>query len=81
MSSKKSQTYILAAIEQANLSPMQSKHGCVIVSGGKIVSTGYNTFYKKNYLVPKSLSVHAEMSALFELFYQKKRKKGDIDSS
>jgi len=52
------------AIEQANRSAAPFKHGCVILSGKKIISEGYN-HTRKNI---GTFSVHAEMEALWKIY-------------
>lgn len=55
------------ASEMAKLSNMGTHLGCVITSGGKIISEGYNNSLRNkvgNYVGP---STHAEMSTILRL--------------
>jgi deoxycytidylate deaminase len=40
----KADQYLNMCIQQATLSPIHHRHGCIIVSGGKILSRGYNHY-------------------------------------
>jgi tRNA(Arg) A34 adenosine deaminase TadA len=53
------------AIKAAHRSEMPMKHGCVAVSGGKIIAKGYNTYrtYSKDGLI-NGCSCHAEIDVL-----------------
>lgn len=53
-------------MDEANKSTMKNQHGCVIVIGGKIVSTGHNTD-RTTIRNQTCCSVHAEMCALSRL--------------
>uniref|UniRef100_A0A6C0EJN8 CMP/dCMP-type deaminase domain-containing protein n=1 Tax=viral metagenome TaxID=1070528 RepID=A0A6C0EJN8_9ZZZZ len=54
------------ALREARKSPVQFRHGCVAVIGGKIVERGYNNYqtYSKDGLIGTSCSCHAEISVL-----------------
>ena len=65
--SKKDINYIHRACEESRKSDMLMKHGCVIVSGNKIIGKGtnnYRTQFKNNFIQNKVCSCHAEMDAL-----------------
>ena len=69
MINKKHQLFLQKAGEIALKSNMQQKHGAVIVYKNKILATGYNVrcdYMNENY------SIHAEVSAITKLFYNKK---------
>lgn len=40
----KSDSYLNLCIEQAALSPLNYRHGCVVVKGGKVIGQGYNDY-------------------------------------
>lgn len=54
------------ALEQAEKSTMNVKHGCVAVCNGKIMAKGYNTdrTYSKDRLIHGYCSCHAEIDVL-----------------
>ena len=54
------------ALREARKSPVQFRHGCVAVVGGKIIERGYNNYqtYSKDGLIGKSCSCHAEINVL-----------------
>lgn len=58
--------HINRALTLANLGTMRQKHGAVIVSGGRVVSVGINTYRNDpRHAVPSdALSVHAELAAI-----------------
>jgi deoxycytidylate deaminase len=67
---KKQRKYIESAIEKAKQSPMNHKHGAVIIYRGKIIASGYNYLQQnKTY----SYSIHAEVAAIKD--FNKKFKK------
>ena len=37
-------TYLSLCLEQASLSPLHYRHGCIVVRGGKIIGKGYNDY-------------------------------------
>ena len=37
-------TYLSLCLEQASLSPLHFRHGCIIVRGGKVIGKGYNDY-------------------------------------
>lgn len=66
---KKHQLFLQEAGEIALKSNMQQKHGAVVVYKNKIIASGYNErcdYMNENY------SIHAEVSAISKLFYNKK---------
>ena len=66
---KKHQLFLSQASEIALKSNMLQKHGAVIVYKNKIIASGYNqicSYMNNNY------SIHAEVSAISKLFYNKK---------
>ncbi len=65
----KHQLFLNKCAKIAEKSQMQQKHGAVIVYKNKIIATGYNyicSYMNKNY------SIHAEVSAISQVFYNKK---------
>lgn len=40
----KSDMYLNLCVEQASLSPLHYRHGCVVVKGGKVIGQGYNDY-------------------------------------
>jgi deoxycytidylate deaminase len=66
---KKHQLFLSKAAELALKSNMLQKHGAVIVYKNKIIATGYNEIC--NYM-NNNYSIHAEVSAISKLFYNKK---------
>jgi deoxycytidylate deaminase len=42
LAAMKSDQYLNLCLEQATLSPLRYRHGCIIVKGGKIIGQGYN---------------------------------------
>lgn len=53
------------AIMEARKSPQRSKHGCVIVNRGHIISHGFNKFRIRPYTGGSSYtSIHAEIEAI-----------------
>lgn len=66
--------FIQCARHCAEKSDMRSKHGCVIVKGGKVISHGFNYYYTESCIYDKKLigssrknvrlSRHAEEDAL-----------------
>jgi len=66
---KKHQLFLQKAGEIALKSNMQQKHGAVVVYKNNIISFGYNE--RCDYLSEK-FSIHAEISAISKLFYNKK---------
>lgn len=67
--------FILKAIEEANRSDQNFKHGAILVKNKKVVATGHNHVTKK---CPAHMhSVHAEMAAI----KQSKEKSSVINNS
>lgn len=58
------QRFIHRAIETANNSSMSCKHGSILVKGGKIVSTGFNS-NRTRINKTNVCSIHAEMASLY----------------
>lgn len=40
----KSDSYLNLCLEQAMLSPLRHRHGCVVVKGGKVIGQGFNDY-------------------------------------
>lgn len=64
----KSDQYLNLCLEQAALSPLRYRHGCVVVKGGKVIGQGFND-YRPGYeggcvlktgVLPKSASSFAD---------------------
>jgi tRNA(Arg) A34 adenosine deaminase TadA len=63
------------AAQEAIQSDMPFKHGAVVVCGGKVISTGFNS--TRTRLNKKNIcSVHAEILALSRLVQQQSYEKG-----
>ena len=69
ISNKKHHLFLSKAAELALKSNMLQKHGAIIVYKNKIIATGYNEIC--NYM-NNNYSIHAEVSAISKLFYNKK---------
>ena len=74
MISNKSFSFINAAIKEAEKSSIIQKHGCVIVTSGKIISRGYNNHrnQSKDGFLKNSCTCHAEISAIRNFYKFKK---------
>jgi deoxycytidylate deaminase len=61
---------------EAFRSKLPMKHGCIAVSGGKIIARGYNTYrtYSKDGLIHNCCSCHAEIDVLRKCLKQHKKK-------
>lgn len=66
MVSNSQRRYIGIAIEEAKKSTILQRHGCVIVSSGKVIGRGYNSErnYSKDKIISNCASCHAEISAI-----------------
>jgi tRNA(Arg) A34 adenosine deaminase TadA len=66
MISTTEQSFINEAFNQALLSPCQMRHGCVVVTNGRIVGRGFNHYRtsSKDGFVHNSCTCHAEISAI-----------------
>jgi deoxycytidylate deaminase len=42
--SLRADSYLSLCLEQADMSPLHYRHGCIIVRGGKVIGQGYNTY-------------------------------------
>ena len=62
--------FLEKAKQQANKSNMAHRHGCVLVSGDEIISTGYNHYFTQNC---HRYSIHSEADAISKI---KKRLRG-----
>ncbi|KAK7750899.1 hypothetical protein SLS62_007162 [Diatrype stigma] len=40
----KTDTYLNLCLEQAELSPLHHRHGCIVVKGGKVIGKGFNDY-------------------------------------
>tara|TARA_B100001057_G_C22580716_1_gene844977 strand:- start:540 stop:809 length:270 start_codon:yes stop_codon:yes gene_type:complete len=61
----KEQSFLNEAFNEALLSPCQMRHGCVVVSNGKVLGRGHNSYRTTS--ADKMIfgcSCHAEMAAL-----------------
>lgn len=58
------------ASEEADKSELLSKHGCVAVSGGKVIAKGCNTYrtYSSDGFIKDSCSCHAEINVLRQCY-------------
>ena len=66
MLSKQEEKFVANASYYASLSPMQNRHGCIVVVNGQEVSSGYNNYrnYSRDKMISGCLSCHAEISAV-----------------
>jgi len=69
MCNKKHQLFLQKAGEIALKSNMQQKHGAIIVYKNKIIASGFN--YRCDYM-NNNFSIHAEIAAISQMFYNKK---------
>ena len=67
--SKKHQLFLCKAAEVAKQSNMNQKHGAIVVYKNKIMASGFN--YKCNHM-NSNFSIHAEVSAISQMFHNKK---------
>ncbi|KAI0386779.1 hypothetical protein F5Y04DRAFT_71637 [Hypomontagnella monticulosa] len=61
----KADHYLNLCLEQAEMSPLHHRHGCVVVKGGKIIGKGFNDYrpgFDGGALKTGSLSTKASMS-------------------
>ncbi len=63
------QRFLSMASNEADKSDIQHRHGCVIVSGGKIIGRGYNHRRSNSCdgLINDKCTCHAEISAIREI--------------
>jgi len=66
---RKHELFLIKAAEIAKNSTMQHKHGAVIVYKNNIIASGFN--YYCDYM-NSNYSIHAEVSAISKVFYNKK---------
>lgn len=66
MLSKQEEKFIASASHYATLSPMNNRHGCIVVMNGQEISAGYNNYrnYSRDKMISNCLSCHAEISAV-----------------
>jgi tRNA(Arg) A34 adenosine deaminase TadA len=64
-------TYLCHAAHESTKSVLQSRHGCVAVSNGRIVGRGYNSHRTQSCdgFINNTCSCHAEMAALRDLWH------------
>lgn len=66
----RSDNYLNLCLEQASLSPLRFRHGCVVVKGGKVIGQGFNDYrpgydggaLKTGQLTKKSAPIHQKKS-------------------
>ena len=77
--SKNEQRFINLAYQESQHSKMLSRHGCVCVINGKVVSKGYNNYrtHCSSGLID-GCSCHAEMDALRKLLIKVSSAKGQL---
>lgn len=63
--------YLAAAAEESKKSNLQSKHGCIAVTNGKIRGRGHNSNRTQSYdgFIANTCSCHAEVAALRDLWH------------
>ena len=66
---KKHQLFLCKAAEIAKQSNMNQKHGAIVVYKNKIIASGFN--YICDYM-NNNYSIHAEVSAISQMFHNKK---------
>ena len=66
MLSKQDEKFIAGASHVATLSPMQNRHGCLVVLNGQTIGSGFNNYrnYSRDKIISGCLSCHAEISAV-----------------
>ena len=74
MLSQTEQQYISLAGLESKKSDLVSKHGCIIVSNGKIIGRGYNSSRTqcKTGFLKNTCSCHAEIAAIREVLSNQK---------
>jgi len=58
--------FLLHAAEVANASPLETKHGSILVRGGKVLGTGFNSSRSRLQSMPGEsnvISLHSEVRA------------------
>ena len=68
------QRFIIRAGLESKKSDLASKHGCVIVSNGKIIGCGHNSSrtYSRDGFINNTCSCHAEIAAIREVVSNQK---------
>ena len=63
------QRFLSMASNEADKSDIQHRHGCVIVSGGKIIGRGYNhrRTTSRDGFIDNKCTCHAEISAIRDI--------------
>jgi tRNA(Arg) A34 adenosine deaminase TadA len=63
--------YLAAAANEARKSNLQSRHGCIAVTNGKIRGRGHNSNRTQSYdgFIANTCSCHAEIAALRDLWH------------
>ena len=70
--SHQDEQYIQAALEEAQQSPCNMKHGAIAVASGKIIGRGYNHYrcQTRDGIVEHSCTCHAEMAAVRQVLHR-----------
>ncbi len=68
--SKRELAFVKVAVSLAGTSYCRNKHGAVIVSGGRVIATGVNSFRNDPMVEPIRASEHAEIAALRQLRFR-----------
>lgn len=85
----KSDYYLQQCLEQAALSPLRRRHGCIVVKGGKIIGQGFNDVrsgfdggaLKTGRLAAGSSPLDGASSASDTKHKRKSRSKAELNSS
>ena len=74
--SRNDEKWISMALSEAEKSNMPMRHGCLAVSGGKIVAKGYNSYrtYSRDGMIRNTCSCHAEIDVLRKCLKKEKNK-------
>jgi deoxycytidylate deaminase len=62
----RNERFLSMAMDCAQQSTMQGRHGCIITLHGKVVASGYNSLrnYSRDKLLRNCCSCHAEIDAI-----------------
>lgn len=69
--SHQDEQFIQAALDEAQQSPCNMKHGAIAVASGKIIGRGYNHYrsQSRDGIIQHSCTCHAEMAAIRQVLH------------